>query len=57
VRFRSAADRARFTRDLADTVAGLVARYHDADAPGGRVYRLIVAAHPLPNAASQQEKA
>ena len=53
VRFRSAADRARFTRELADTVAGLVARYHDADGPGGRAYRLIVAAHPLP----QQEDA
>ena len=55
VRFRSAADRARFTRELADTVAGLAARYHDADAPGGRAYRLIVAAHPVP--ALQQEEA
>jgi DNA-binding transcriptional ArsR family regulator len=53
VRFRSAADRASFTRELTDAVAGLVARYHDADASGGRAYRLIVAAHPLP----QQEKA
>lgn len=57
VRFRSAADRARFTRELADAVAGLVVRYHDADAPGGRAYRVIVAAHPLPTAATQQEDA
>ena len=57
VRFRSAADRARFTHELADAVAGLVARYHDADAPGGRAYRVIVAAHPLPTAATQQEDA
>lgn len=57
VRFRSAADRARFTRELADAVTGLVARYHDADAPGGRTYRVIVAAHPLPTAATQQEDA
>ena len=68
VRFRSAADRARFTRELADTVADLVARYHVADAPGGRAYRLIVVAHPtapahpdrqdpLPTAATQQEDA
>jgi DNA-binding transcriptional ArsR family regulator len=57
VRFRSAADRARFTRELADAVAGLVARYHDADAPGGRAYRLIVAAHPLPTPATQPEEA
>jgi DNA-binding transcriptional ArsR family regulator len=57
VRFRSAADRASFTRELADAVASLVARYDDADAPGGRAYRLIVAAHPLPTAATQQEQA
>lgn len=57
VRFRSAADRALFTRELADAVTGLVARYHDADAPGGRTYRVIVAAHPLPTAATQQEDA
>jgi hypothetical protein len=48
VSFRSAADRAKFTRELTDAVSGLVARYHDADAPGGRAYRLIVMAHPLP---------
>ena len=57
VSFRSAADRASFTRELTDAVSGLVARYHDADAPGARAYRLIVMAHPLPRAASQQEDA
>jgi DNA-binding transcriptional ArsR family regulator len=57
VRFRSAADRAMFTRELTDAVGGLVARYHDADAPGGHAYRLIVVAHPLPRAATQQEDA
>ena len=57
LRFRSAADRANFTRELTDAVSGLVARYHDQDAPGGRVYRLIVMAHPLPRAANQQEDA
>jgi len=57
VRFRSAAERAKFTRELADAVSGLVARYHDADAPGGRAYRLIVVAHPLPRAATQREDA
>lgn len=55
VSFRSAADRAKFTRELADAVSGLVAQYHDAEAPGGRAYRLIVMAHPLPQAAAQQE--
>ena len=56
VSFRSA-DRAKCTRELTAAVSGLVARYHDADAPGGRAYRLIVMAHPLPRAASQQEDA
>lgn len=50
VSFRSAADRAKFTRELTDAVSGIVARYHDADAPSGRAYRLIVVAHPLPRA-------
>jgi len=49
--------RAKFTRELTDAVSGLVARYHDADAPSGRAYRLIVMAHPLPRAGTQQEDA
>ncbi len=55
VSFRSATDRAKFTRELTDAVSDLVARYHDADAPGGRMYRLIVLAHPMPPVATQQE--
>jgi hypothetical protein len=55
VTFRSASERTQFTRELADAVSGLVARYHDADAPGGRAYRMLVMAHPLPRAATQQE--
>lgn len=49
VRFRSAAERAEFTGELAAAVARLVARYHDAEAPGGRSHRLVVVAHPLPH--------
>jgi DNA-binding transcriptional ArsR family regulator len=48
IRFRSAAERAAFTSDLADAVTTLVARYHDAGAPGGRSHRLVVVAHPVP---------
>jgi DNA-binding transcriptional ArsR family regulator len=48
IRFRSAAERAAFASDLADAVTALVARYHDAGAPGGRSHRLVVVAHPLP---------
>jgi len=56
LRFRSTADRASFTRELGEAVSSLVARYHDADAPGGRAYRLIVVAHPLPAAGMHQEE-
>ncbi|MGH2562328.1 MAG: helix-turn-helix domain-containing protein [Thermomicrobiales bacterium] len=48
IRFRSAADRAAFTRDLTDAVTTLVSRYHDDAAAGGRRHRLVVVAHPLP---------
>lgn len=48
IRFRSPADRAAFTADLADAVAALAARYHDEAAPGGRPHRLVVAAYPAP---------
>src|SRR5919107_2365202 len=46
VRFASAADRAAFAEELAGAVAGLVGRYHDENAPGGRPHRVVVAVHP-----------
>ncbi|HET9521538.1 MAG TPA: helix-turn-helix domain-containing protein [Candidatus Limnocylindrales bacterium] len=46
VRFASAADRSAFAEELAETVAALVAKYHDASAAGGRDHRVIVAIHP-----------
>jgi DNA-binding transcriptional ArsR family regulator len=48
VRFRSAAERAEFSRELTEAVTALVARYHDESAPGGRPHRLLLLAHPLP---------
>lgn len=48
IRFRSAAERAAFSQELATAVAELAARYHDEAAPGGRAHRLVVLAHPLP---------
>lgn len=48
IRFRSPADRAAFSSELAVAVANLVSKYHDASAPGGRPHRLVVVAHPLP---------
>jgi len=48
IRFRSPEQRAAFTDELAAAVTGLVARYHDERAPGGRRHRLVVVAHPHP---------
>ncbi|HVK14010.1 MAG TPA: helix-turn-helix domain-containing protein [Gemmataceae bacterium] len=55
VRFRSPADRAAFSHELAEAVAKLVSKYHDASAPGGRAHRLVVVAHPLPQTADSKE--
>ncbi|RZT86526.1 ArsR family transcriptional regulator [Pseudonocardia sediminis] len=51
IRFASPERRAEFTRELADAVAGLVARYHDENAEGGRPHRLVVGLHPTVAAA------
>lgn len=48
IRFASADERAAFTEELTAAVTGLVARYHDEQAPNGRRHRLVVAAHPTP---------
>lgn len=55
VRFRSAADRAAFSHELTEAVAKLVSKYHDASAPGGRVHRLVVVAHPAPTTTQSKE--
>jgi hypothetical protein len=55
IRFRSAEERAAFSRDLTQAVTALAARYHDASAPGGRPHRLVLVAHPLPHEASTKE--
>jgi DNA-binding transcriptional ArsR family regulator len=56
IRFRSPADRAAFTRELSEAIANLVAKYHDASAPGGRPHRLVVMAHPLPSQSEPKEQ-
>jgi DNA-binding transcriptional ArsR family regulator len=55
VRFRSAADRAAFSSELTEAITKLVAKYHDASAPGGRAHRLVVVAHPLPQKSDPKE--
>lgn len=56
IRFRSAAERAEFSRELAESIARLAARYHDEDAPGGRRHRLVVVAHPTPQKPTDPSK-
>lgn len=46
IRFASAETRAAFAEELANTLAALVAKYHDDEAPGGRRFRLLTAVHP-----------
>ncbi|QOY90557.1 ArsR/SmtB family transcription factor [Paludibaculum fermentans] len=48
IHFKSASDRADFTRELTTFVAGLAARYHDPVSPGARPHRVLILAHPLP---------
>jgi DNA-binding transcriptional ArsR family regulator len=55
IRFRSAADRAAFSKELTDSVMSLVSRYHDATSPGGRAHRLVIVAHPMPRASLPKE--
>ena len=57
VRFATARDRAAFAEELTHAVTGLVAKYHDEKAAGGRVFRVIVAVHPsIPATAGQDER-
>lgn len=46
VRFATAADRAAFIQELAQSISALVAKYHDEQAEGGRPHRLVIAIHP-----------
>lgn len=55
VRFRSAAERAAFSNELAQSITNLVSRYHDPSAPGGRWHRLVLVAHPLPHKPNTKE--
>lgn len=46
VGFASAEDRRAFTEELATTVAGLVAKYGNEEAPARRRFRFVIGAHP-----------
>jgi DNA-binding transcriptional ArsR family regulator len=53
--FRTATARAAFSQELTAAIATLVAKYHDDSTAGGRVHRLVVVAHPLPQKAESKE--
>jgi DNA-binding transcriptional ArsR family regulator len=55
VRFASAADRAAFADELAETVRRLAARYHDESSDGGRWYRVVAVSHPRPHPSPAQQ--
>ena len=55
IRFRSAQERAAFSAELTQALAALVARYHDASAPGGRAHRVVIMAHTLPHVPRTKE--
>jgi DNA-binding transcriptional ArsR family regulator len=46
VRFAAASDLNAFSEELANTVARLVAKYHDEKTLGGRQYKFIVGSYP-----------
>ncbi len=54
VRFATAEDRRRFTEELANVMARLVAKYHDEETAGGRTTRFVVGAYPT--AAKKEER-
>lgn len=54
IRFKSAADRAAFTGELTEAITKLVAKYHHESASGGRSHRLVVMAHPTPQAQTKE---
>jgi len=56
IRFRSAGERAAFSNELTEAINRLVAKYHDDSAPQGRSHRLVLLAHPLPQAPAQADR-
>ncbi len=56
ITFASAHDRAAFAEELANNIAQLTAKYHHADAPRGRVHRVLTLAYPKPAPDSEKEQ-
>ncbi len=55
IKFASAADRAAFTEELANEIARLTHKYHDENAPRGRVHRIAAFAYPKPEPSQKEQ--
>jgi len=53
--FASVEARNAFAKELSETIARLVVTYHDAKAPAGRMFRLVVGAYPSPARGAEGE--
>ena len=57
VRFASAARRNAFAEELAEAVAALVRKHHDAGCPKGRTFRFYLGAYPKPRSRTRSPDA
>jgi hypothetical protein len=55
IRFSSPARQSAFAEELSNSIAGLISKYHDESAEGGRWFRLTVGSHPALPARSGEE--
>src|SRR2546421_697148 len=47
---------AAFVQELSEKIAGLVSKYHDPAARGGRQHRLVIALHPSVSPSTPKER-
>ncbi len=52
IRFRNARERSQFVEEMVTCVANLAAKYHAAEAIGGRNFRFVTATYPVPKSAA-----
>ena len=55
VRFASADTQRAFAQELTEALASLAARYHQAEAEGGRTFRFVLTGHPALSRAGEAE--
>ncbi len=55
VRFRNAAERNAFVRELTGEMARLIGKYHAADAKDGRTFRITAGSYPIPKSEIEKE--